>query len=179
MRDEKLRHACFFHGTRKAAAKATARKRSGILRVLARAGTVTSFAFCLLLVPGFGQQVSGQQTRRITSPGSAPFTESLQDMIQRDQQRRTAPQGEYPRIIEAPSEEILGLERKAPLENTFPRVILPPTLDAPQTIGQTFQTINLQDQFLAFGSGSLPPDTMGAVGPSHFLEIINSSVAVF
>ncbi len=43
----------------------------------------------------------------------------------------------------------------------------------------SFQAINLQDQFNAFGSGSLPPDTMGAVGPNHFVEVINSSVAIY
>ncbi len=42
-----------------------------------------------------------------------------------------------------------------------------------------FQGIGLQDQFNDFGSGSLPPDTMGAVGPNHFVEIINSSVAIY
>jgi len=50
---------------------------------------------------------------------------------------------------------------------------------APQTVGSSFIGINLNDQFTAFGSGSIPPDTMGAVGPDHFVEAINSSVAVY
>ncbi|MFO0951230.1 MAG: hypothetical protein U0835_08770 [Isosphaeraceae bacterium] len=40
--------------------------------------------------------------------------------------------------------------------------------------------ITLADQFnLNSGSASIPPDTMGAVGPNHFVEIINSSLAIY
>src|SRR5206468_2016068 len=51
--------------------------------------------------------------------------------------------------------------------------------EAPQAVGNNFVGISLQDQFNTFGGGSIPPDTMGAVGPNHFLEIINSSVAIY
>ncbi|MCI0639481.1 MAG: GEVED domain-containing protein, partial [Gemmataceae bacterium] len=42
----------------------------------------------------------------------------------------------------------------------------------------SFQAINMQDQ-INLGQFSIPPDTMGAVGPDHFMEVINSSVAIF
>ncbi len=73
--------------------------------------------------------------------------------------------------------------RPAPAKDVFPfaaaleKPFEPPA--APQTIGASFQAINLQDQFDDFGSGSIPPDTMGAIGPNHFVEVINSSVAVY
>ncbi|HVR35143.1 MAG TPA: hypothetical protein VMS21_04760, partial [Methylomirabilota bacterium] len=50
---------------------------------------------------------------------------------------------------------------------------------APQTVGPGFQTIGLQDQLSAFGTGSIPPDTMGAIGPQHFVQVINGSVAIY
>lgn len=44
-----------------------------------------------------------------------------------------------------------------------------------------FAAISLSDQFSLNpgGLGSIPPDTMGAVGPNHFAELINSSYAVY
>ncbi len=43
-----------------------------------------------------------------------------------------------------------------------------------------FAGITLADQFnLNSGSASIPPDTMGAVGPNHFVELINSSMAIY
>lgn len=43
----------------------------------------------------------------------------------------------------------------------------------------SFQAITMQDQFSELGSASFPPDTMGAIGPDHFVEVINSSVAIY
>lgn len=44
-----------------------------------------------------------------------------------------------------------------------------------------FPAIALADQFNLnpYGSASIPPDTMGAVGPNHFVELINSSMAIY
>lgn len=42
-----------------------------------------------------------------------------------------------------------------------------------------FDAINMQDQFNSFGQASIPPDTMGAVGPNHFVEAINTSFAIY
>ena len=56
-----------------------------------------------------------------------------------------------------------------------PRSLAPPV----HSVGTSFPAISLRDQFNAFGGGSVPPDTMGAIGPDHFLQVINSSVAVF
>jgi len=77
-----------------------------------------------------------------------------------------------PRMLEAPAEYPLAV---APQAAALPEA--PP--EAPQSVGRSFQAIGLQDQFAAFASGSIPPDTMGAVGPNHFVEVINSSVAVY
>ena len=56
-----------------------------------------------------------------------------------------------------------------------PRVFAPPA----HAISTSFPGLSLRDQFRDFGTGSVPPDTMGAIGPDHFLEVINTSVAVF
>lgn len=41
------------------------------------------------------------------------------------------------------------------------------------SIGNQFNTVNLSQ------SGFIPPDTMGAVGPDHFVTIVNGRIAVF
>jgi len=101
-------------------------------------------------------------------------------MVRRDQQQRTVQQGQPPRIDEAPLRTI-DIQRAVSSENPFPggEANPGPVVEAPQTIGTTFQTISLQDQAFDLGQFSIPPDTMGAVGPSHFLEVINSSVAIY
>src|SRR5262245_59337429 len=46
----------------------------------------------------------------------------------------------------------------------------------------SFRGVSLQDEFDVLGSGpttSPCPDTMGAVGPNHFLEEIKGAVAIF
>jgi hypothetical protein len=42
----------------------------------------------------------------------------------------------------------------------------------------SFTGVNEQDEFNS-GSAGIPPDTMGAVGPNHFLEVINGAVAAY
>ncbi|MBM3494508.1 MAG: Ig-like domain repeat protein, partial [Armatimonadetes bacterium] len=47
-------------------------------------------------------------------------------------------------------------------------------------MGTNFAGISQQDQIDAFGgTGSAPPDTMGAVGPNHFVTMLRGSVAVY
>src|SRR5438552_3427451 len=43
----------------------------------------------------------------------------------------------------------------------------------------SFAGISLRDQIATFGVVSIPPDTMGAVGPNHFVESINGSFAIY
>src|SRR5207237_81125 len=50
--------------------------------------------------------------------------------------------------------------------------------DAPQTFPTNFNGVNLNDEF-GLGGGYIPPDTMGAVGPNHFMEVINGAVAIY
>ncbi len=77
----------------------------------------------------------------------------------------TMPEASAPETVTGPAVELPAAETK---------VLLP---NAPNSA--SFQAIGLQDQFNAFGTGSIPPDSMGAVGPNHFVEMINSSVAIY
>jgi hypothetical protein len=46
----------------------------------------------------------------------------------------------------------------------------------------SFQGVSLQDEFDIFGTGpatSPCPDTMGAIGPNHFIETVKGAVAIF
>lgn len=50
--------------------------------------------------------------------------------------------------------------------------------DAPQTIGANFTSATL-NELVNLGGGSVPPDTMGAVGPTQFVTNINTMITVY
>jgi hypothetical protein len=114
-------------------------------------------------------------------PLPAPFVESMEAIALRDAAR--AAQAAPTLEVKASPLMLPRTSRRNPVKDVFqfggasekpPAEVL-----APQTIGTSFQAISLQDQFDEFGSGSIPPDTMGAIGPNHFMEVINSSVAIY
>src|SRR5438045_1959512 len=54
-----------------------------------------------------------------------------------------------------------------------------PALVGPNyVVKQNFDGFYLRDTYFA-GTGAVPPDTMGAVGPNHFAEFINGGFGVF
>jgi Bacterial Ig-like domain (group 3) len=53
-----------------------------------------------------------------------------------------------------------------------------PGTAAALTLGASFRGIGLQDEYNQ-GGGTIPPDTMGVVGPSQFVEMINGQFAVY
>jgi hypothetical protein len=75
---------------------------------------------------------------------------------------------------------VVCVQRAVPAASSsvpFPRQ---PSAAAPQTIisGTGFAGVGLQDLYDQ-GIALIPPDTMGAVGPSHFVEMINGQFAVY
>ena len=127
---------------------------------------------------GFAQAAPGPA--EVITKGAQPFSETWQDMARRDAATHAVTGlGPVARVVREtplhvqrmPSPGLSALAQEAPFPEPGPL--------APQAVGTSFVTVNLQDQFNAFGSGSIPPDTMGAVGPSHFVQVINSSVAVY
>jgi hypothetical protein len=54
----------------------------------------------------------------------------------------------------------------------------PPGTAAALGLGASFRGIGLQDEYNQ-GGGTIPPDTMGVVGPSQFVEMINGQFAVY
>lgn len=126
---------------------------------------------------------AGPQRGALISRGSAPFADSWRAMLSRDNRIRAeiaAGLRPAPAPLQAIPHGILPRKRHAgTLEGVFQAPGETSGEDAPQTIGTNFRAVSLQDQFDAFGSGSFPPDTHGAIGQSHFVEIINGSVAVF
>lgn len=128
----------------------------------------------------------------IISAGAAPFTETLDDMIARDAANAEAPPGEsagdqfsdqliIPRYQGNPppdSETPPGSPVDSPPQSD-PAQLIPPLRLAPPAIGASFTGLTLQDQIDSFGSGISPPETMGAIGPNHFVEILSGSVAIY
>ena len=149
-------------------------------RLGATAAALMLAAGALVSAGGTARANGGGIQGEVISNGSAPFTDSVAAMEQRDARTRAAIASGLlpvpPPIIAVP----LGEQQVVGNGNPGREVDYDgPDEDAPQLIPPGFQAISLQDQFTAFGTGSIPPDTMGAVGLNHFVEIINSSVAIF
>ena len=139
-------------------------------------------ALCLTVVSQTkAVSVSGQIGPDSVATGKSPFVDTWNDMVARDQYKLTHRSG-VPQVEDVPL-RILENQRRPSLEDAMatnaPLGRLEPFQEAPQALGTSFVGISLQDQFSAFGTGSIPPDTMGAVGPNHFMEVINSSVAIY
>lgn len=123
--------------------------------------------------------------RRTVYPGSRPFTDSWKQMVARDAQIASDIEaGLRPAL---PELEIVPRGDRPRQKGLFPHVpapsrqarYRPPAGDAPQTVGMTIQGITRDEQTAEVGISSIPPDTMGAIGPNHFVEILNATVAVF
>jgi hypothetical protein len=59
------------------------------------------------------------------------------------------------------------------------RVVLRVTRLEDRRTPAAFAGVSQQDESNIFGSTDIPPDTMGAVGPGHFMEVINGAVAIY
>src|SRR5687767_15062877 len=83
-------------------------------------------------------------------------------------------------LLSGPEDELLIPETFLPEWGMESPPADPPP-DAPQTIGIGFDAISAEDQATDFGINNvwIPPDTMGAIGPNHFVEMINGSVAMY
>jgi hypothetical protein len=123
-----------------------------------------------------GTPLGGQTT-------PAPFRDTLSAMEARDAASITPGGNEIDLGPEgADDDDAAGVLRSGRTDKRiYPGSVIgqPGTPQAPQSIGTHFNAISLLDQFNAFGTGSIPPDTMGAIGPNHFMEVINDSVAIF
>jgi hypothetical protein len=130
---------------------------------------------------------------QVLQNGGAPFTDTVRQMVLRDEQiRRDVIAGLRPA-----SDPTAGVTRyrwtskgtqadgavflSAPRAGSGgARSTLGSPGDAPQGMGTNFAGISQQDQIDAFGgAGSAPPDTMGAVGPNHFVTMLRGSVAIY
>ncbi len=130
-----------------------------------------------------GEQTAGE----VISNGSAPFTETWDQMQARDALQLSAipAAGDARRIAvhDRPIDPRAHTRGSGPPSPIVPPPAGPAELVEPRgpgMIGAAFEAISLQDQVAAFaGEFWIPPDTMGAIGPNHFVEVINGSVAIF
>ena len=115
----------------------------------------------------------------------APFSESVAQMARRDLARRATVLAENipPSAIANPPEPWEGQEEEHEREREGERrpegLFLPAAGATPQTLGTNFPGVTMQDQINRFSGWTYPPDTTGAVGPSHFVQVINGSMAVY
>ena len=112
---------------------------------------------------------------------STPTPDSWSEMTRRDGAREPAQAPVQlrtdPRLSPVPT----SIRQRRPLRSATGPVVNAghPRSPSSHTVATGFPALSLRDQFADFGTGSIPPDTMGAIGPDHFLEVINTSVAVF
>jgi Concanavalin A-like lectin/glucanases superfamily/Putative binding domain, N-terminal len=111
----------------------------------------------------------------------AAFVDTWDAMVSRDQNLATAgsmtPQGRAAPLMipQSPSFSTNVVQRKV----GYGALPFAPILAASQTIQTSFEAINKQDELNAFNFYWWPPDTMGAVGPNHFMETLNGAVAIY
>ena len=152
-------------------------------------------ALCVLpILPVFAQ---GETAGRVLSSGASPFSETWDQIRKRDSDKQAQTQAEIragrrpaepiPRRqpeegIEREEEEILlpgpdsgpstaPIERRSSLRGITPR--------QPQGVSTNFKGDDLQDIGTLTGFYYIPPDTMGAMGPNHFMELTNGSATVY
>jgi hypothetical protein len=122
-----------------------------------------------------GLTVRGDETPagEVITAGAAPFTETLDDMIARDEANATSP--DSPGAIQFPERPIVdrAFDSGGTSPQSGPAQSDPSLRAVPPSIGASFTGLTLQDQIDTFaGSGFSPPGTMGAIGPSHFVEML-------
>lgn len=131
-------------------------------------------AGALLAVPG-GASHPGEG--RVILEYARPFTDSLAAMAARDEQyRRAIALGLMP-----PAPGLRRLHPEVPKEVPADggEIFAPPRRVGPLEVGTGFPGVSLQDQVALLRGFALPPDTMGAIGPAHFVQPLNGTVAVF
>ncbi len=151
----------------------------------------------LLLVVGacLASTVRADNSRipgQVLQNGGAPFTDTVRQMELRDVQlRHDIAAGLRPDLTQAagvtryrwrnkgvqPDGTVFQPAQRA--GNGSRSTLGSPGGNAPQNMGTNFAGISLQDQFTDLGTGFWPPDTMGAVGPNHFVEMLRGSVAIY
>ncbi len=155
------------------------------IQLMRSAGTNSFGWLCVLLTTACASTpLQAAEILESKRPNSAVVVKAFHDewsaMTLRD--RRTMPRGGEPVVVSVPLRMPLMLSASVEQSGQVAELTSFPLempSEAPQSVGRSFQAIGLQDQFSDFGTGSIPPDTMGAVGPNHFVEIINSSVAIY
>lgn len=129
--------------------------------------------------PALAQGPSPEESVGIPWDGESAITESVADIMAREAQvQAMASQGpqkpvETHRRLLSHRENLPQNPDALKLEPTAPdRASLPSTLAA-QTVGSSFTGVVLAD------SGFIPPDSMGAVGPTQILICVNGRIRTF
>ncbi|MCC2668658.1 MAG: hypothetical protein K0Q72_1129 [Armatimonadetes bacterium] len=116
----------------------------------------------------------------VRSRGALPTTETVKQMVARDARARraaVAARRSSGRVLGAPVES--GATQKEQAGGLDAGDPAPLGVTAVQGVPAGFNGVSLQDQFNNFGTGFFNPDTSGSIGPSHFVEIINGSLAIY
>src|SRR5438128_3657440 len=150
------------------------KKRNGSESGLANLRTFTAFLFCSLGISlamiSFGAPVSKKTSTTTTvDPGVVPtISQPLRDLPTVSQ-------------LTAAQTELSDTERKlagrqtpnasmhdSVVQTTAAAAVMPP-------VGTSFEGMNIHQGC----GGCLPPDTNGAVGPNHYVQMVNTELAVF
>lgn len=105
--------------------------------------------------------------------GAPGRTETVAQIMARELRAPQAPSAV--RAIR-PLRTLKNVQRKQPPSPNLPRLIAPKApqaLSSPQGIGGTFLGVQVSE------AGYVPPDSMGAVGPSQVLVVVNGRIKVF
>lgn len=134
----------------------------------------------------------GDEVLALNQQGQPPYTETWSDMLQRDSRwRADVAAGRAPapppvrRIHEQKAVRHPDLTPPCPptpvellSDLSIGSVQAPAGSQSPQGLAYGFLGLNLEET-TALGLGWIPPDTSGAIGPNHFVQIVNGAVAIY
>src|SRR5437762_14138501 len=128
---------------------------------------------------GVGQTAAPDSIAGSPWKGEPGITERVSDIMERDRRAPQAPPG----LVREPKEWEFDLKKlgrrhdpSAPAASQWPPQDRFSSLSEPlipQTVGTSFLAARLNE------SGFIPPDSMGAVGPTQILAVVNGRIKVF
>lgn len=131
---------------------------------------LATLAALLIAVPGFAQPYSSQATGFAVTP-------ELSSLPPDETEKPPDPSGNETKTIPIKSVRFETGDPNAAEPDPVVQDLAPPAaVDPPLT---SFAGLSSDDNQVAFGGRVLPPDTVGDVGPNHYVQMVNLMFRVF
>lgn len=142
--------------------------RSSLFAWAAR--SAAAIAMLLIAVPGFAQPVTSQATGFAVTP-------ALSSLPPDETEKPPDPSGGETKSVPLKTFRIEAGDPDAAEPDPVAQTEAPPAVVAPPSV--SFAGLSSDDNQVAFGGRVLPPDTVGDVGPNHYVQMVNLMFRVY